>query len=156
MYLNVATEMEFLFKEMFIRNYVLISTKGFPGSNSLIFTNQPSFNALNDSWLINIRERLKKRGEKLTNGQFYTKPPNISFVGILLGWPLKTPKSLGWIPTVTIKPRQKQFFCLLQTLYLWYLPLRLKKSLYTRFTAAKPLEYEDEYRALEQNLNLTM
>jgi hypothetical protein len=34
--------------------------------------------------------------------QFYTTPPNISFVGILLGWPFKTPKSLGWIPTVTI------------------------------------------------------
>ena len=33
-------------------------------------------------------------------GQFYTTPPNISFVGILLGWPFKTPKSLGWIPTV--------------------------------------------------------
>ena len=25
-----------------------------------------------------------------------------------------------------------------------------------RFTAVKPLEYEDEYRALEQNLNLTV
>ena len=24
------------------------------------------------------------------------------------------------------------------------------------YTAVKPLEYEDEYRALEQNLNLTM
>ena len=34
--------------------------------------------------------------------QFYTTPPNISFVGILLGWPFKTPKSLGWIPTVAI------------------------------------------------------
>ena len=27
--------------------------------------------------------------------QFYTTPPDISFVGILLGWPFKTPKSLG-------------------------------------------------------------
>ena len=34
--------------------------------------------------------------------QFYTTPPNISFVGILLGWPFKTPKLLGWIPTVFI------------------------------------------------------
>ena len=37
-----------------------------------------------------------------SSGQFYTTPPNISFVGILLGWPFKTPKSLGWIPTVAI------------------------------------------------------
>ena len=35
-------------------------------------------------------------------GQFCTTSPNISFVGILLGWLFKTPKSLGWIPTVSI------------------------------------------------------
>ena len=42
-------------------------------------------------------------------GQFCTTSPNISFVGILLGWPFKTPKSLGWIPTVTIPNPGRQF-----------------------------------------------
>ena len=35
-------------------------------------------------------------------GQFYTTYPNIVFVGILLGWTLKIPNTLGWIPTVAI------------------------------------------------------
>ena len=35
-------------------------------------------------------------------GQFCTTPPNISSVGILLGWPLKTSNVLGSIPTVAV------------------------------------------------------
>ena len=34
--------------------------------------------------------------------------------------------------------------------------ITLDSSQATHITAVKPLEYEDEYRALEQNLNLTM
>ena len=40
--------------------------------------------------------------QKRREGQFCTTPPNILFVGILLGWPFKTSNVLGSIPTVAI------------------------------------------------------
>ena len=42
----------------------------------------------------------REREQSFVVGQFYTTCLNILFVGIRLGWTLKTLNLLGWIPTV--------------------------------------------------------
>ena len=57
-----------------------------------ILSQRLSFQTFDQS---NVQAQDKKR-------QFCTTPPNISSVGILVGWPFKTSNVLGSIPTVAV------------------------------------------------------